>query len=47
MLLDESSKGLEPEGTWKRAGGTFQGEEACPAGQAECYRQIMKDSLGA
>ena len=40
MLLDESSKGLEP-------GGTFQGEAACPAGQAECYRQIMKDSLGA
>ena len=35
VLLDESSKGFEPEGTWKRAGGTFQPEAACPAGQVE------------
>ena len=38
MLLDESSKGFEPEGAWKPAGGRFQGEAACPAGQVESHR---------
>ena len=30
--------GFEPEGSWKRAGGTFQPEAACPAGQVESLR---------
>ena len=53
MLLDESSKGFEPEGAWKPAGGRFQGEAACPAGQVESlypynerrYRRLMKGAL--
>ena len=52
VLLDESSKGFEPEGTWKRAegtwkraGGTFQPEAACPAGQVESLH--LRHSVGA
>ena len=37
--------GFEPEGSWKRAGGTFQPEAACPAGQVESLR--VHHSVGA
>ncbi len=34
-----TDKGLEPEGTWRHAGGMSQPEVACPAGQVESHHR--------